>query len=60
MPEALRHDQSQRVDLALQQRIGGDGGAVGEADDALGARARGREMATPRRPTAGFDGVLTP
>ena len=35
VPEARGDDQAERADLALQQRVGGDGGAVGEAGDVV-------------------------
>ncbi len=35
VPEALRHDQPQRADLPLQQRVGGDRRAVGETRDVI-------------------------
>ena len=38
MPEALGDDQPERVDLALQERVGGDRGAMGEARDCLRSR----------------------
>ena len=41
MPEACGDDQPEPADLALQQRVGGDRGAVGEAGDVVG-RAAGR------------------
>src|SRR6266700_55586 len=43
VPEACVDDQPQRIDLALQQRVGGNRGAVGEADDAVGGRSGSRQ-----------------
>ena len=36
VPEAFGDDQPERVDLALQQRVGRNRGAVGQADDVVG------------------------
>src|SRR5271165_639613 len=38
MPKALGDDQAKRVDLALQERVGGDRGAMREARDCLRSR----------------------
>jgi len=43
VPEARVDQQPERGDLALQQRVGRDRGAVGEADHAVGACASGRQ-----------------
>ena len=59
--EALGDDQAERVDLALQQRVGRDRGAVRQAGDVarLGRRPARRIASTPRtRPIAGLAGVL--
>src|ERR1700704_236180 len=39
MPKACVDDQAQRIDLALQERIGGNRGAMGQADHAVRRRA---------------------
>jgi hypothetical protein len=58
--EARGDDQAERRDAALQQRVGGNRGAMRETGDVRRAGAACARMSlTPRtRPIAGLDGVL--
>jgi len=52
-------EQSDLGAAHLQQRVGGDGGAVGEKTDLRGRDALGNESGDPSStPSAGFFGVL--
>ena len=59
--EARGDDQAERIDLALQQRVGGDRGAVGKADDCRWSRRLpAKDLVRRRAPgrCAGLAGVL--